>query len=75
MAQYVEKRRPKFRRKGETDGCIDWDGVKQWALNKGCLILVCAIMFMAGRIWEVMQPTDNNHAWWKDYAASRIRTH
>ena len=72
MDQYVEKRRPKLRRKGEEDGSVDWDLVKRWAMSRCCLILICAIMFLAGMIYESIKPF-NVHAIHKEYAASRIR--
>ena len=70
-----EWRKPKFRRKGERDGAIDWKKVKRKIVSVCCLILLCGVMFVAGMIHEMMQSQENNHAWWKDYAASRIREH
>lgn len=74
MNPLLEKRRPKLRRKGERDGSIDWGYVKHKFLNKCCLVLMFAIMFLAGMIYEAVKPFDIK-AIAKEYASFKVQGH
>lgn len=70
----IDWRKPKQRRRGERDGRVDWKraGAKFWTVC--CFVVFACLMFLAGVIYESIQPIHKAEIW-KEYKSSRIQRH